>query len=79
MKFKSFLVIISFLLFAFSFVSIISQEKEAGEYIQLGDKFLKEKNYREALVNYKQALIKNSGSIKANLGFAKSSLFLDQS
>ena len=76
MKFKSFLVIISFLLFAFSFVSIISQEKEAGEYIQLGDKFLKEKNYREALVNYKQALIKNSGSIKANLGFAKSSLFL---
>ncbi|HRG46002.1 MAG TPA: hypothetical protein PLX69_14315 [Leptospiraceae bacterium] len=76
MKFKSFLVFIAFLVFSSSFVSIISQEKEAGEYIQLGDKFLKEKNYREALVNYKQALIKNSGSIKANLGFAKSSLFL---
>ncbi len=57
-------------------MQVISQEKEAGEYIQLGDKFLKEKNYREALVNYKQALIKNSGSIKANLGFAKSSLSL---
>ncbi len=55
---------------------ILSQEKEAGEYILLGDKFLKEKNYREALVNYKSALIKNSGSIKANLGFAKSSLSL---
>ncbi|MBK7053615.1 MAG: hypothetical protein IPH52_00985 [Leptospiraceae bacterium] len=76
MKFKSFLVFIAFLVFSSSFVSIISQEKEAGEYIQLGDKFLKEKNYREALVNYKQTLIKNSGSIKANLGFAKSSLFL---
>lgn len=71
-------IIISFivLVFSISFSSLLSQEKEAGEYIQTADKFLKEKNYREALVNYKQALIKNTGSIKANLGFAKSSFFL---
>jgi predicted Zn-dependent protease len=71
-------IIISFivLVFSISFSSLLSQEKEAGEYIQIADKFLKEKNYREALVNYKQALIKNTGSIKANLGFAKSSFFL---
>lgn len=64
-------IIISFivLVFSISFSSLLSQEKEAGEYIQIADKFLKEKNYREALVNYKQALIKNTGSIKANLGF----------
>lgn len=71
-------IIISFLVLVFSnsFNSLLSQEKEAGEYIQIADRFLKEKNYREALVNYKQALIKNTGSIKANLGFAKSSFFL---
>lgn len=57
-------------------ISLAAQDKEAGEYIQLGEKFLKEKNYREALVSYKQALIKNPGSIRANLGFAKSSLNL---
>lgn len=55
---------------------LAAQEKEAGEYIQLGEKYLKDKNYREALVSYKQALIKNPGSIRANLGFAKSSLHL---
>jgi predicted Zn-dependent protease len=75
-KFKTGFLLIIFILFSIPFISLTSQEKEAGEYIQLGDKFLKEKNYREALVNYKQALIKNTGSIKANLGFAKSSLFL---
>ena len=64
------------LLSVFPLISIISREKEAGEYILLGDKLLKEKNYREALVNYKLALTKNPGSIKANLGFAKSSLSL---
>ena len=76
LNFTSKLLLICMLLSFSPFQLLLSQEKEAGEYIQLGDKFLKEKNYREALVNFKQALLKNSGSIKANLGFAKSSFFL---
>ena len=71
-----YIFIISISLSLFPIISIFPREKEAGEYILLGEKFLKEKNYRESLVNYKAALLKNPGSIKANIGFAKSSLFL---
>lgn len=73
---RFFLLLGIFSILVFLNSPIVSQEKEAGEYILIGEKFLKERNYREALVNYKSALTKNSGSIKANLGFAKSSLFL---
>lgn len=70
------IILITLVFLLVSFPSA-AQEKEAGEYLKIADKYYKEKNYREALGNYKNATEKNSGSVKAYLGLARSSVALN--
>lgn len=65
-----------------SFNILISQDntkdisKDIIAQLALGEKFYKEKNYKQSRMHYKLAMDINPGSIKAHMGYARVSLLL---